>query len=96
MIAIPIILGILLFISILVIRNLYKSLTNILKENETMYDVVGDITKKMTVAYNNIKVLDHKGHYESDDEVGAFFKVLKSNFETLTLYLQEIDNENKQ
>ena len=40
-------------------------------------------------------MLDSKGIYQADDEVGTFFEAIKVIQENLNLYAQEVENAEK-
>ena len=63
---------------------------NLLKKNERAEDIVlgyldylDKISRVIEVADNKIKKIDVKGSFESDDEVGFFFKQIKQIQEIL-------------
>jgi hypothetical protein len=50
----------------------------------------------ITTAYNNMKQIDSRGSFESDDEVGITFKALKEIIEEIhTLTNSDANNDNK-
>jgi hypothetical protein len=65
------------------VRVLEEENTALLNSNST-YDAWFDEFKlRIVVAYQRIKAIDASGHFEADDEVGFFFKELKSLIERL-------------
>ena len=40
-----------------------------------------------------MKEIDDRGHFETDDEVGAVFKLLKEAIEKMSLSIEEDNNE---
>ena len=63
---------------------------NLLKKNENQEDIVvgylqylDKISRVIEVADNKVKKIDVKGSFESDDEVGFFFKQIKQIQEIL-------------
>jgi hypothetical protein len=60
------------------------SVINLLKKQETAEDIVisymkylDNISKTIEISEKKLKELDHKGSFESDDEIGFFFKSVK-------------------
>lgn len=79
---------ILLFGSIYVIYNLYKkydALETIAQEN---VDFIVSIRTRVLSQRSYLKQLDRKGAFESDDEVGYFFKELKQIVSDISSYLE--------
>tara|TARA_R100001126_G_C4814300_1_gene143468 strand:- start:276 stop:563 length:288 start_codon:yes stop_codon:yes gene_type:complete len=73
------ILSILLIICIFAIVNLLRKLettSDILDENNTL---TVDILSNLKKLYKQIKIIDSKGIFESDDEIGFVFKAIKEN-----------------
>ena len=48
---------------------------------------IADLYDKFKTAENNMKVIDHRGSFRADDEVGMTFEALKSCIEELDEYL---------
>jgi hypothetical protein len=74
---------IIIILSILVLV-LGFSVINLLKKQETAEDIVisymkylDNISKTIEISEKKLKELDHKGSFESDDEIGFFFKSVK-------------------
>ena len=78
-----ILLLILICIQLYVIWNLNKkteTYEDMISEYETYLD---EVTTAVTDINNRLKEIDHRGTFESDDEVGYFFQALKSLVEQL-------------
>ena len=78
-----ILLLILICIQLYVIWNLNKkteTYEDMVSEYETYLD---EVTTAVTDINNRLKEIDHRGTFESDDEVGYFFQALKSLVEQL-------------
>lgn len=80
-------------LSVLVVILGFTTL-NLLRKNERAEDIVvgyleylDKISRIIEISDDKIKKLDHKGTFSSDDEVGYFFKSIKS--------IQEILNDFK-
>ena len=56
-------------------------------------DLISQFQQIITFATDKMKIVDEKGHYESDDETGFFFNQLKE-LQTLldNIFEQEEDN----
>jgi hypothetical protein len=74
---------IIIILSILVLV-LGFSVINLLRKQETAEDIVvsymqylDNISKTIEISEKKLKELDHKGSFESDDEIGFFFKSVK-------------------
>jgi hypothetical protein len=60
------------------------SVINLLRKQETAEDIVisymkylDNISRTIEISEKKLKELDHKGSFESDDEIGFFFKSVK-------------------
>ena len=77
---------------------------NLIKQNEALeeatlfYQTKFDVIREKSLQTEiQLKELDIKGAFESDDEVGYFFKELKKIINDISLYLEddvEIEEEN--
>ena len=90
-----ILLVILLVISIYVNYNLLKrneqleeSYNQLADEYETMYDKMVRFEEVIDNANQKLKEIDSRGSFESDDEVGFFFKELKALQENINEFLK--------
>ena len=86
-----ILLLILICIQLYVIWNLNKkteTYEDMVSEYETYLD---EVTTAVTDINNRLKEIDHRGTFESDDEVGYFFKALKSLVEQLNTITGDTD-----
>ena len=93
---IEIILTLLILVQVYVIWNLNKKI-------ETYEDVIDDydthleeVTIAVTDMNNKLREIDHRGTFESDDEVGYFFKALTSLIEQLTTITGGVDDTLKE
>ena len=73
-----------------IIRNFYCSVIidvyvvwNLVKKIERLEDWVENYTEKIHIAYGEMKLLDDRGIFEADDEVGDVFSKLKNVTEQL-------------
>lgn len=76
-------------LSVLVVILLFTTL-NLLKKNERAEDIVvgyleylDKISRVIEISDEKLKKLDYRGTFSSDDEVGYFFKSIKSIQEVL-------------
>jgi len=82
--------------SLLAIRNLLKKTENLeeivedyeetIKNQNTYIETISQI---VSTSKKKIKELDDKGAFESDDEVGTFFKHVKEIQDTLNTFIIE-------
>ena len=63
-------LGIIIFTEGYVIWNLFR-------KTELLETWVEDFTQQIQTVQNNLKQIDSKGHFESDDEIGSIFEQIK-------------------
>ena len=87
MLVLSIILGILLIISVIALRNL---LIKVEKYEDVVQDQVGylqNISKTITESQKHLQNLDERGVFQSDDEVGFFFESMKTVQEELDRYM---------
>ena len=87
MLVLSIILGILLIISVIALRNL---LIKVEKYEDVVQDQVGylqNISKTITESQKHLQNLDERGVFQSDDEVGLFFESMKTIQEELDRYM---------
>ena len=81
-------------ISIFLIMLVYYSLKRI-----AMYEeIILQVNDKIEYVNQQLKLIDDKGHFEADDEVGFFFeeiKLLSSQLDELFEPLDEVVDENK-
>lgn len=87
-----IVVGLLLTISIFVNYNLYRKydkLEQISIENEQF---ILAIRNRVLSQRSYLQQLDRRGSFESDDEVGVFFKELKKIINDIAVYL-DMDSE---
>ena len=57
--------------------------------------IIINFNNRIEYIKQQLKLIDDKGHFEADDEVGFFFeeiKLLSSNFEELFEPLEEVDD----
>ena len=95
MIYIIIILTILLLISAYIIYNLYQKLELLEVELEKMnnnstsfYNIIFGVLVKL---HKDLTDIDHKGIFESDDDVGFVFKAIVSLIENVKTFLKDLN-----
>ena len=87
MLVLSIILGILLIVSVVALRNL---LIKVEKYEDVVQDQVQylqNISKTITESQKHLQNLDERGVFQSDDEVGFFFESMKTIQEELNRYM---------
>ncbi len=87
MLVLSIILGILLVVSGIALRNL---LVKVEKYEDVVQDQVQylqNISKTITESQKHLQNLDERGVFQSDDEVGLFFESLKTIQSELDRYM---------
>ncbi len=79
----------LVVLSVMVVILTFTTL-NLLRKNERAEDIVvgyleylDKISRVIEISDDKLKKLDHRGTFSSDDEVGYFFKSIKSIQEVL-------------
>ena len=78
-------LGIVIFTEGYVIWNLFR-------KTELLETWVEDFTQQIQTVQNNLKQIDSKGHFESDDEIGSIFEQIKETVNQLdNLKGEEVD-----
>lgn len=75
--------------------NLYRKYDELEKVAQENVDFILSIRSRVLSQQSYLKQLDRKGAFESDDEVGYFFKELKKIINDISFYL-EVDNEQTQ
>ena len=88
-----IIITILFLGSIFIIINLLRKYEKVIDEYQRYINVTekreNELTARIIYINNEIHSIDKKGSFESDDEVGFFFKELKKLLNLLTEYIEE-------
>ena len=65
---------------------------NLNKKTEILESWVEEFTQRIETVQTDLKVIDDKGAFESDDEVGAIFEQIKETVNQLdTLRGEEVD-----
>jgi len=77
------ILLILLLVSIYIIFNLLKKLEKLELANEEYSDWIDQLYIKMTTILDDIKTIDDKKIFESDDEVGSVYSQISETIKKL-------------
>lgn len=72
-----IILGVLLALSVFFVWNLLRKVEKLEDMLGNLSSYVSDVTELIVKSQERIQEIDQKGTFESDDEVGFFFKNLK-------------------
>jgi len=68
-----------------------------LKRITSYEQIILNINKTVDLIKHQLKIIDEKGHFEADDEIGFFFKdILKLSNELEQLFETEVDDGNKE
>ena len=85
---IEIILGLFILVEGYIIWNLFR-------KTELLETWVEEFTQRIETVQTDLKVIDDKGAFESDDEVGSIFKQIKETVNQLDNLIGEEINVNK-
>ena len=85
---IEILCGVLAIITIFSLMLVYYSLKRITQYEE----IILQINDKIEYVNQQVKLIDEKGTFEADDEVGFFFKELKEIGKLLDNLFEEVDD----
>lgn len=88
-----------LIVSLYANYNLYVKYNALEETANENVDFIMSIRSRVLSQRSYLKQLDRKGAFESDDEVGYFFKELKKIVNDIATYLEmepESDNDSKQ
>ena len=66
-----------------IIFNLLRKVEKLTEQTEALFEESQEIYEAINKTYNEMKVIDSKGGFEADDEVGSIFKNLKDVIEKL-------------
>ena len=87
---VEILLGIFIVASIIEVYVIF----NLTRKSEMLETWIEDFSDRMYRAYNDMKVIDDKGVFEADDEVGEVFTQLRDITEQLsTIGLEEQESD---
>ena len=68
---------------------------NLIRKTELLETWVEDFTQRIETVQTDLKVIDEKGAFESDDEVGSIFEQIKETVNKLDNLIGEEINANK-
>ena len=91
---IEILLLILLFISVTVNVFLLITSKKLFNQIDILEDWIINFKKSVENTYNKLKVIDNRGIFEKDDDVGFLFSDLKQTMETLNKKVKEEETDN--
>ena len=81
----------------------FYGIYNLLRKVEAYEDAVEiqtrylqDIATTISKGKEHINMLDERGIFQADDEVGTFFEAIKVIQQNLNRYAQEVDNAEKE
>jgi len=81
------------FVSLLFVTSCYV-IWNLTKKTELLETWVENFTRLIETIDAELKVIDARGHFESDDEIGTIFKQIKQTVNQLNV-LRGIDVNDK-
>jgi len=84
---------ILAFVSLLFVTSCYV-IWNLTKKTELLETWVENFTRLIETIDTELKVIDSRGHFESDDEIGTIFNQIKQTVNQLNV-LRGIDVNDK-
>ena len=79
----------LVIVSVLFVTSCYV-VWNLFRKTELLETWVENFTQLIESINNELKVIDSRGHFESDDEIGSIFKQIKETVNKLNV-LRGID-----
>jgi hypothetical protein len=68
---------------------------NLIRKTELLETWVEDFTQRIETVQTDLKVIDNKGAFEADDEVGSIFEQIKETVNQLDDLIGEEINANK-
>ena len=68
---------------------------NLIRKTELLETWVEEFTQRIETVQTDLKVIDDKGAFESDDEVGSIFEQIKETVNKLDNLIGEEINANK-
>jgi hypothetical protein len=71
-----------------------KYLNDLEKENDNYFNIILSIRSRVRDSLDTMRTLDRIGAFESDDEVGYFFKELKKIVNDISLYF-DVEDQNE-
>tara|TARA_Y100000296_G_scaffold61863_1_gene71787 strand:- start:4 stop:264 length:261 start_codon:yes stop_codon:yes gene_type:complete len=81
--------GIIIFILIILLGTSGYVIWNLNRKLEHIESWVESFVLRVRDTYNNMTVVDSKGHFEADDEVGSIFQGIKSIITELNESIEE-------
>jgi hypothetical protein len=81
-------------VSLLFLTSCYV-IWNLTMKTELLESWVEDFTKTIELVNDELDVIDSRGHFESDDEIGSIFKQIKKTVNQLNRLRGEDVDDNK-
>jgi predicted PurR-regulated permease PerM len=85
----------LFFGALFIIRNLLYKCEQLEDGYNNQNEFLLKLNESIKFCQNKLNDLDHKGAFESDDEIGFFFKEIKNMQNILNQYIPEIKEDNE-
>lgn len=82
------ILTVLLILSAGINVALLIGVRNLIKQNELLEDYIIDLQTGLTSALQRMRVIDRRGAFEADDEVGFVFTTLNGIVQSLNSFIE--------
>jgi archaellum component FlaC len=67
---------------------------NLMQKTELLETWIEDFTVRVDRVQNDLKDIDDRGHFESDDEIGAIFDGIKEIIEELQQFTEGVEDSN--
>jgi len=80
--------------SIFIIWNLLKKYERIEDYTEALENWVNDLNLNLNKIYGQIKAIDEKGSFQSDDEVGSTFDQIRDTINLIDKYILKEEGNN--
>ena len=96
MATLSIILGVLLLVTLFVIRNLLRQVEALDDIVEEQVGYLRNISYLIRTSKEEVSKLDASGHFQADDELGVFFEAIKKIQETADEYILPPDYGQKE
>lgn len=67
---------------------------NLMKKTELLETWLEDFSERVDRVQNDLKDIDDRGHFESDDEIGVIFDGIKEIIEELQDFTEGVEDSN--
>lgn len=80
-------------VSIFIIINLLKKYEKLEDYSETLEAWVNNLNIRLNQIYNQIREIDHRGSFESDDEIGSTFNQIRDTIKVLDKFILKEEDQ---